>query len=159
MSETVVSSGVVSSGLTLTTGEYLAVQSGGSAVSITISSVYGYTEAWVYAGGTAIGTALQANAALSDSGLTIGTTVADSSTEFVASAGVASGTVVSSGGELDVARGGEVVSTIVSSGGFSIMDVFSEVCSTSFPSASLSATTGTMAGGRAAQCPLYTRFC
>ena len=91
-----VSSGVVSSGLTISSGEQLVVVQGGEAVLTVVSS-----------GGVEV---------VSSGGLASGTVLGDGGVEFVSNGAVASRTIVISGGAED-AFGGVDVAAVVSQGG------------------------------------------
>jgi autotransporter passenger strand-loop-strand repeat protein len=126
----VVSSGVVSSGITLPVGATETVLSGGIAVGTIVGS--GGSE-YVSAGGTASATAVSSGGSeyVSAGGNSFGTVVHNGGTAYVggmasgmtvsggayvSSGGTAISAVVSSGGRINVSAGGIASSTVISSG-------------------------------------------
>jgi autotransporter passenger strand-loop-strand repeat protein len=133
MTTTSVSSGVVSNGLAISSGDELIVSSGGSATSTTVddggSLVLdgGYASATTVTDGgsavliggeaddsTVVGGGVQV---LSAGGSAVGVTVSDGGSEVVFSGGVAGYAVLGSGGSQTISSDGYAVSTTVLSGG------------------------------------------
>jgi autotransporter passenger strand-loop-strand repeat protein len=115
-----VSSGQTLSGVTLNSGDFAYILSGGSAASLTVSS--GGQEI-VSSGGSAIGTIVDASGSAVIAGGTAtgsilsGTLFGPWGHEDVVSGGIASGTTIEAGGQQTVGSGGTAISTTVESGG------------------------------------------
>jgi autotransporter passenger strand-loop-strand repeat protein len=131
MTDYYVSSGVISSGVTLTGGS-INVLSGGATQSITLGSAgFEYVDAGgeasdtvvlsggyenIRSGAVGTGTVVSFGGYEWVDGLTIGVTVSSGGIEVVRSGGVASNTVVSSGGSAMVSAGGLASETIIEGG-------------------------------------------
>ena len=111
---TFVGSGVVSSGLVVTQGDALDVESGGTASDTTLSSG---GRQYVEAGGTAGGTVISNGGADEVYGSDLSATISNGGIEFVFAGGAAKGTTVDSGGFLFVESGASATGVAVNSGG------------------------------------------
>ena len=117
MSETIVSSGAISTGLTISSGDFMSVYVGGIAEHITVDNG-GYIDS----DGTTSGTYLNSGGIeYVLSGSAVSTSVGNGGYQFM-TAGSAIGTIVDSGGGFLIA-GGLAVSTTVSSGGYQLLSV------------------------------------
>ena len=114
MSNIVVSSGVTSTGLSITSG--LTVLSGGTLVSSTLTGTVS-VNGTILAGGTV--SALLVGVVVFDSGTAIGTHVSGNNASFLERTGsIAQGTFVYAGGNEGVQAGAVSTGTIISAGGF-----------------------------------------
>jgi autotransporter passenger strand-loop-strand repeat protein len=114
MSMQIVSSGAVSSGIVVTSGNALLVFSGGTASATTVSS--GGTEQ-VLAGGSGFGDTVSNGGALGVFGTESSATISSGGLVAIAPGGVASATTVLNGGTFVVQSGGVASRTAVRSGG------------------------------------------
>ena len=113
MTTYIVSSGVISSGITLNSGDSELVQSGGTALDTTINS--GGQET-VSAGGVDISATIKSGGTEFVYGSASATTVSSGGLEVVESGGVISGAIVDSGGVLDLSGDGTISGGTVVSG-------------------------------------------
>ncbi len=107
-----VSSGQVSSGVTVESGATQTISNGGSAVSTLLNGGAVY----VSSGGTAISTMVSGGFVAAFGGTTRDTTVLSGATEFAAASGVASDTAVADSGNQIVSSGGTASNTTLSGG-------------------------------------------
>jgi collagen type I/II/III/V/XI/XXIV/XXVII alpha len=113
MATIIVSSGVISGGLTITSGNTLDVLSGGTAVDTTVAR--GAVDI-VNQGGVTSATILSGGSEFGDGGVISGTTILAGGVEYLGE-GSAVGVVIGSGG-VQYVEGGRAISTTVSFGGF-----------------------------------------
>jgi autotransporter passenger strand-loop-strand repeat protein len=113
-----VSSGVTSSGLRITDGEELIVDSGGHIQSCTVVN---HGSAVISSGGYASATVVSSGGVMSDYGIASGTEVRHGGILYVVGGGRASGAVVGSGGIEYVSGGGVASATVVGLDGSEIV--------------------------------------
>jgi autotransporter passenger strand-loop-strand repeat protein len=116
MTDLVITSGVISSGLAPSDGDTVSVTSGGLANGTEIGNG---GQQFVYFSGFASGTEIDSGGIelVSSGGTTTGTTVAAGGTEYVYSGGVASGLMIASGGYAVLAPDADASDTTVDNGG------------------------------------------
>jgi autotransporter passenger strand-loop-strand repeat protein len=114
MGTTIISTGTVSVGLTIGSGDVLSVQAGGTASSTVVEN--GGLEN-ILPNGSSVNDKISSGGAMYDSGSATGASVTTGGLLMVSSGGVASNTKVSSGGLEAIYPGATVLDVAVSSGG------------------------------------------